>query len=329
MTTLQSTFQLIRVLPPQELEKVLYGISLLLQDSSEDILQRVDRPLQILFDIISQKHFLCSDYNKDCDAYRSPWSNTYLPQTESSLPPDSTATSSTTVITGDDIPARITPSGPLRDLEIRFNAALDQYRACYFNGGVSSAFAWNRPSGEEGFGAAFLLQKVINEGSLDAIWSSTHVFDVSTTTSYIQYRLLSTVGLKLLLSSTETGAVDLGVSLTEKRDIQKRIVPGTQVEDVPTSHLETMGPLLESVELDLRKRIEDIYIVKTESILSSLRTVDPIDNKSDINEVEMTLKHHSENRLAKEVMKEMKSHIGSSIGTVLGDASFETSGTSG
>lgn len=38
-----------------------------------------------------------------------------------------------------------------------------------------------------------------------------------------------------------------------------------------------MGPLFEAVESELRKRVEDIYIVKIESILASLRSVEVID----------------------------------------------------
>ncbi len=60
--------------------------------------------------------------------YRSPWSNSYEP------PLDDGAM----------------PSERLRKLEIDANAAFDQYREMYFEGGVSSVYLWDLDHGFAG-----------------------------------------------------------------------------------------------------------------------------------------------------------------------------------
>lgn len=67
------------------------------------------------------KDYLLCDYNRDGDSYRSPWTNAYDP------PLDDGAM----------------PSERLRRLEVDANAAFDQYREMYFEGGVSSVYLWD------------------------------------------------------------------------------------------------------------------------------------------------------------------------------------------
>ena len=67
------------------------------------------------------KDYLLCDYNRDGDSYRSPWTNSYDP------PLDDGAM----------------PSERLRRLEVDANAAFDQYREMYFEGGVSSVYLWD------------------------------------------------------------------------------------------------------------------------------------------------------------------------------------------
>jgi F-actin capping protein, beta subunit. len=60
--------------------------------------------------------------------FSSPWSNTYSPPLEDGA----------------------MPSESLRQLEIDANAAFDQYRDMYFEGGVSSVYLWDLDSGFAG-----------------------------------------------------------------------------------------------------------------------------------------------------------------------------------
>ena len=66
----------------------------------------MDQPLKIARDKVHGKDYLLCDYNRDGDAYRSPWSNTYDPVLDDGA----------------------VPSDKLRKLEIEANNAFDQYR---------------------------------------------------------------------------------------------------------------------------------------------------------------------------------------------------------
>ena len=66
--------------------------------------------------------------------FRSPWTNSYDPPLEDGA----------------------MPSERLRKLEIEANAAFDQYRELYFEGGVSSVYLWDLDSG---FAGVILIKK--------------------------------------------------------------------------------------------------------------------------------------------------------------------------
>ena len=71
---------------------------------------------------------------------RSPWTNSYDP-------PLSDGTM---------------PSERLRKLEVDANAAFDQYREMYFEGGVSSVYLWDL---DNGFAGVILIKKAGDPGS--------------------------------------------------------------------------------------------------------------------------------------------------------------------
>ena len=60
----------------------------------------------------SGKPFLLSDYNRDGDSYRSPWTNEYYPPLEDGFK----------------------PSEKLRKMEQDFNAVFDSFRDLYYEG---------------------------------------------------------------------------------------------------------------------------------------------------------------------------------------------------
>ena len=73
---------LMRRLPPQQIEKNLTNLIDLIPDQCEDLLSAVDQPLKIARDKKVGKDYLLCDYNRDGDSYRSPWTNTYDPPFE-------------------------------------------------------------------------------------------------------------------------------------------------------------------------------------------------------------------------------------------------------
>jgi capping protein beta len=74
---------------------------------------------------------------------RSPWSNTYDPPLE------------------DESYAPAMPSEKLRKLEVDANAAFEQYREMYFEGGVSSVYLWDLEHGFAGNFKRFNWKKII------------------------------------------------------------------------------------------------------------------------------------------------------------------------
>ncbi|CAM9179789.1 unnamed protein product, partial [Lampetra fluviatilis] len=104
---LDCALDLMRRLPPQQIEKNLSDLIDLVPSLCEDHSRR-DQPLKIARDkLLVGKDYLLCDYNRDGDSYRYlPWSNKYDPSLEDGA----------------------MPSARLRKLEIEANAAFDQYR---------------------------------------------------------------------------------------------------------------------------------------------------------------------------------------------------------
>lgn len=76
---LDCALDLMRRLPPQQVEKNLSDLIDLVPDLTEELLAAVDQPLKVVRDRSVGKDYLLCDYNRDGDSYRSPWTNTYTP----------------------------------------------------------------------------------------------------------------------------------------------------------------------------------------------------------------------------------------------------------
>ena len=76
---LDCALDLMRRLPPQQVEKNLSDLIDLVPDLTEELLAAVDQPLKVVRDRTAGKDYLLCDYNRDGDSYRSPWTNTYSP----------------------------------------------------------------------------------------------------------------------------------------------------------------------------------------------------------------------------------------------------------
>lgn len=73
---------LMRRLPPQQIEKNLSDLIDLVPSLCEDLLSSVDQPLKIAKDKESGKDYLLCDYNRDGDSYRfvsSKWTSGSIP----------------------------------------------------------------------------------------------------------------------------------------------------------------------------------------------------------------------------------------------------------
>uniref|UniRef100_A0A182J5C2 F-actin-capping protein subunit beta n=1 Tax=Anopheles atroparvus TaxID=41427 RepID=A0A182J5C2_ANOAO len=235
---------LMRRLPPQQIEKNLIDLIDLAPALCEDLLTSVDQPLKIAKDKETGKDYLLCDYNRDGDSYRSPWSNTYDPPLEDGS----------------------MPSERLRKLEVEANHAFDQYREMYYEGGVSSAYLWDL---DHGFAGVILIKKA-GEGTqkTKGCWDSIHVVEVQEKSSgrTAHYKLTSTAMLWLQTNKQGSGTINLGGSLT--RQIE---------QDAPVSesspHIANIGRIVEDMENKIRNTLNEIYFGKTKDIVNGLRSI--------------------------------------------------------
>ncbi|KAG8227569.1 hypothetical protein J437_LFUL000669 [Ladona fulva] len=244
---LDCALDLMRRLPPQQIEKNLSDLIDLVPDLCEDLLSSVDQPLKIARDRESGKDYLLCDYNRDGDSYRSPWSNTYEPPLEDGS----------------------MPSEKLRKLEIDANHAFDQYREMYFEGGVSSVYLWDL---EHGFAGVILIKKA-GDGSkkIKGCWDSIHVVEVQEKTSgrSAHYKLTSTVMLWLQTNKDGSGTMNLGGSLT------RQVEQDAAVSEA-SPHIANIGRLVEDMENKIRNTLNEIYFGKTKDIVNGLRSVESL-----------------------------------------------------
>ncbi|KAG8236625.1 hypothetical protein J437_LFUL016457 [Ladona fulva] len=244
---LDCALDLMRRLPPQQIEKNLSDLIDLVPDLCEDLLSSVDQPLKIARDRDSGKDYLLCDYNRDGDSYRSPWSNTYEPPLEDGS----------------------MPSEKLRKLEIDANHAFDQYREMYFEGGVSSVYLWDL---EHGFAGVILIKKA-GDGSkkIKGCWDSIHVVEVQEKTSgrSAHYKLTSTAMLWLQTNKDGSGTMNLGGSLT------RQVEQDAAVSEA-SPHIANIGRMVEDMENKIRNTLNEIYFGKTKDIVNGLRSVEPL-----------------------------------------------------
>lgn len=238
---LDCALDLMRRLPPTNIEYNLAGLIDLVPDLTERLLSAVDQPLRIAHDRQAKRDYLLCDYNRDGDSYRSPWTNKYDP------PLDDGAV----------------PSNALRNLEVQANEAFDIYRDLYFEGGVSSVYCWDL---DGGFAAVILIKKTQDQTKkgqpMKGTWDSIHVVDVQESKKNAHYKLTSTVMLSIETDTEQAGKVTLSGSLTRQSESDGPVVD-------MSSHVPNIGKLVEDMEIKLRTTLETIYFGKTKDIVNN------------------------------------------------------------
>lgn len=245
---LDCALDLMRRLPPQNIEENLAGLIDLVPSLCEDLLSSIDQPLKVAKDPSNNKDYLLCDYNRDGDSYRSPWTNTYDPPIEDGA----------------------VPSEKLRQIEVTANAAFDTYRELYFEGGVSSAYLWDL---DTGFAGVILIKKV-GDGSkqVKGCWDSIHVVEVQEKSSgrNATYKLTSTVMLWLETNKEDSGMMQLGGSMTRQDERENLTVNDAH------PHVANIGSMIEDMEFKIRSQLNEIYFGKTKDIVNDLRSVDGV-----------------------------------------------------
>lgn len=265
---LDAGLNLFRRLDPKSVSENLENVCTLVQNGSGDtdqltleLLSSIDVPLKSKKCTESGKEYLCCDYNRDGDSYRSPWSNKYYPSVS---------------VADDDVPPPY-PSAVLRDLEVKANESFDIYRDLYYEGaGVSSVYLWDTAEeGEEstsldnGFAGVVLLSKQTDDQS--GKWDSIHVFEiVPETASTATYNITTSVILDL---SSTTSTLSLSGSLTRQLETSQSLSVEGGV-NLETTHLINLGQLVEKAEYNIRNLLQEVYFDKLKDIVvKDLRSV--------------------------------------------------------
>jgi len=242
MDSLDYALDLMRRMPPADIEDNLAGLIDLVPDLMESLLSAVDQPLEVRTDPNSGKDYLLCDYNRDGDSYRSPWSNEYDP------PLDYDATF---------------PSDSLRALELKANQVFDTYRDLYYEGGVSSVYTWDLDSG---FAVVILIKKEgdgTGRRGTKGSWDSIHVVEVSESGSDATYKLTSTIMLSLTTTTPAAGDVTLAGSLTRQNESTGK----TDSSQGSDPHIVNIGKMVEEMETKMRMQLESVYFGKTRDIV--------------------------------------------------------------
>lgn len=242
-----AALDLLRRLNPNNLTENLQRIIGLEPELAEDLLSSIDVPLKVQQDSKqSGRPFLCCDYNRDVDSYRSPWSNEYFPE-----------------LSADDLQESPFPSESLRSLEVLANDSFDVYRDLYYEGGISSVYLWDLDEEDE-FAGVVLFKK---EGSNKESWDSIHVIEATkgNDDETFTYRLTSTIILALDNKQNDTS---LAGNLTRQTEKEAKI----DTSNTDISHITNLGTLIEDIESQLRTQLEIVYFEKTRDIFHQTRS---------------------------------------------------------
>lgn len=234
---------LMRRLPPNKVEQNLSGLLNLAPEDTDELLQRVDQPLEEAACAETGRKFLLCDYNRDGDSYRSPWSNKYQPA----------------------LPDGFLPSDSLRALEVEANELFDAYRELYYEGGTSSVYLWDL---DNGFAGCFLIKKKVsgNRFVKEGSWDSIHVVEVvQDGARKATYKLTTTVMLSMAVQKPEVGDTNLSGSLTRQAEQTCNV-------DEASPHLTNIGRMIEDMESDMRSNLNELYLLKTREVVNSIRS---------------------------------------------------------
>lgn len=253
-----ASLDVLRRLDPKAITSNLSNICRLQPELAGDLLASVDAPLKSLKCPKSGKTFLCCDYNRDGDSYRSPFSNQYVDADGS---------------VGDDADAP-KPSEHLRELELFANDSFDIYRDLYYEGGVSSVYLWDNEDGDAsadgkvGFDGVVLLKKTVEESSS---WDSIHVFEIENATAGSStYRLTSTILLDLSEANNDSTYLSGNLTRQTEREIAYKD---------SASHVANIGSLIEDVETQMRNMLQEVYFGKTMDVLTDIRSLDALEDR--------------------------------------------------
>lgn len=240
-----------RKMPPSQIPKNVSALCQIITDEEQqdEMIQRIDQPLERINDSKNGNDFLKCEYNRDGDCWRSPYTNEYFPQPHE-----------------EDMSDAFYPTGNLKEMENKANAMIKEYATLYFTNPLANAYFFETT--DSGFGACYLIMNSLNmeKGVQKGEWHSIHSFTVDENiTGKHTYTLVSTVFIRLELQGDKIG--DLGICGTSTKRSENTL-PKT---DNPDEHLVRLGKMLEKNESYLRDELDAVYFGKSKQIINSSR----------------------------------------------------------
>ncbi|KAH9809180.1 F-actin capping protein, beta subunit [Teratosphaeria destructans] len=253
-----AAIDLLRRLPPSSTQQNLNGIISLRPELEEDLLSSVDVALTSRRCTKSGRDYLCCDYNRDGNSYRSPWSNEFEPPIDPEDAQD------------------LIPGGRVRRMEEALNAGFDVYRELYYEGGINSAYLWQL---DDGFAGVVLFKKTSSSGGNAGRggWDSIHVLEVTEGAGKrnAHYKLTSTVILELGLSNASIDNLELAGNLTRQTQVDNQL-QGFRDSEVEQSHVVNIGRMVEDMETRMRNLLQEVYFGKAKDVVGDLRSIQPL-----------------------------------------------------
>ncbi|KAL6940581.1 hypothetical protein ACO0QE_004488 [Hanseniaspora vineae] len=260
----EAALRLFKRLDPSKIPENLISLISLEPALSDDLLNDIDQPLKVK-SAAKGKDFLCCDYNRDADNYRSPWDNTYY---------NAEGTALTETESDEEM---YYPNDELRLYEKLFNDSFEVYKDLYYEqGSYSSCYLWEtEESLKEGFAGCVLFKKTLATGD-GGNWDSIHVFEVlqnteSDTTAY-EYRITSTIILDLQQKISSTSKIGGNLQRQAEKTVSLDVGDGFEFNNSHSDafHLINLGKLVEDMENKLRTMLEQVYFDKTINIYRNL-----------------------------------------------------------
>lgn len=242
--TLKSCLNILQMTQPSKSAEIIASLRTLLT-SNLDALEEISKsliplPLEVAKDPKMKKSFLKSEFNRVGESYRSPWTNTLVPASSA-----------------------VVPASALRSLEAIANEVWDAYRQLYYRDeSIGSVYLYETESNDGAFTGVFLIQKNVADETLEqGQWNSVHIVHVGPVIKGTsRYHIRSTIQITMDPSKQ----TKIGGRLTKETD-QACTVSG------PGSHVENLGKLIESAEIEIRSNLENVQIPKTREVVESIR----------------------------------------------------------
>lgn len=239
---------LLRHVQPKDIETKLKCVCKLNSSLIEDLLSTIDVPLKIGVDPTNGMKFILCDFNRDCDSYRSPFSNQYYPELRDGL----------------------LPSTKLRNMEVLSRNAFESYKKLYFIGGVLSTYAWDITNNNFGFGV-FVQKDIDNKlhdgTKINGSISCTDVFEITRKSKdFYEYSMVSSILLHCNVETPNNGIINLSGGISDKT------VTKAQAKN-EIQHLITIGRMVENNSSTFMDKVKEIYIRKMEEIFTKTKQI--------------------------------------------------------